>query len=122
MCGHCLFFSSSSSEETNHETLAAVVCDLKSSRALSIGFNYNSFEELKVERQLIARIETFFSLPHSLFVHLSAHLLLETCSAGDGDAADMDTAIQGEESFLPKEQQQHHGVAYGERTSGVPGG
>ncbi|CAK9224732.1 unnamed protein product [Sphagnum troendelagicum] len=40
-----------------------------------------------------------------------------------GGAADMDTAIQGEESFLPKEQQQqHHGAAYGERTSGVPGG
>jgi hypothetical protein len=28
MCGHYLFFSSSSSEETNHETLAAVVCDV----------------------------------------------------------------------------------------------
>ncbi len=32
----------------------------------------------------------------------------------------MQTAIQGEESFLPKEQQHHHGAAYGERTSGVP--
>jgi Mn2+/Fe2+ NRAMP family transporter len=37
MCGHCLFFSSSSSEETNRGTLAAVVCDVKSSRALSVG-------------------------------------------------------------------------------------
>jgi hypothetical protein len=37
MFGHCLFFSSSSSEETNDETLAAVVCDVKSSRALSVG-------------------------------------------------------------------------------------
>ncbi len=36
MCGHCLFFSSSSSEETNHETLAGVVCDVKSSGALSV--------------------------------------------------------------------------------------
>ncbi|CAK9875076.1 unnamed protein product [Sphagnum jensenii] len=39
-----------------------------------------------------------------------------------GGAADMDTAIQGEESFLPKEQQHHPGAEYGERTSGVPGG
>jgi hypothetical protein len=34
----------------------------------------------------------------------------------------MDTVIQGEESFLPKEQQHHHGAAYGKRTFGVPGG